>query len=249
MPTLWWKASPIDLRRIDKPSEEQRRPNRNNIPRGMPNEHVTVTTTTIAKSTTKGTVLLKTARCMAVNSSNSIPVRVIFDNRSWQSYVSLSVTSRLNLQPVNSENLHINSFGDTSYQKQKCNVVKLCLQTRNHEEVELYAVNFPVICSPLPSRVKRAWNWQTTSTTSTTLNQLMSWLDPIITGTLCREIPLKTTRVWLQSTANLDGCCPDQYTINHSTWLFPVDAIRCLRSKMKNWWRAWRNSGSRRVLE
>ena len=139
--------------RIDKPSEEKRRPNRNNIPRGMPNEHVTITTTTIAKSTTKGTVLLQTASCMAVNSSNSIPVRVIFDNRSWQSYVSSSVTSRLNLQSVNSENLHINTFGDTSYQKQKCNVVKLCLQTRNHEEVELYAVNFPVICSPLPSRV------------------------------------------------------------------------------------------------
>ena len=153
MPTLWWKASPIDLRRIDKPSEEQRRPNRNNIPRGMPNEQVTVTTTTIARSTTKGTVLLQTASCMAVNRSNSIPVRIIFDNRSWQSYVSSSVTSRLNLQPVNSENLHINTFGDTSYQKQKCNVVKLCLQTRNHEEVELYAVNFPVICSPLPSRV------------------------------------------------------------------------------------------------
>ena len=153
LPTLWWKASPIDLRRIDKPSEEQRRPNRNNILRGMPNEHVTVTTTTIARSTTKGTVLLQTASSMAVNRSNSIPVRVIFDNRSWQSYVSSSVTSRLNLQPVNSENLHINSFGDTSYQKQKCNVIKLCLQTRNHEEVELYAVNFPVICSPFPSRV------------------------------------------------------------------------------------------------
>ena len=57
---------------------------------------------------------------------------------------------------VNSENLHINTFGDTSYRKQKCNVIKLRLQTRNHEEVELYAVNFPVICSPLPSRVNIA---------------------------------------------------------------------------------------------
>ena len=66
------------------------------------------------------------------------------------------MTSRLNLKPVSSENLNINTFGDTNYRKQKCNVVKLCLQTRNREELELYAVNFPVICSPLPSRVNVA---------------------------------------------------------------------------------------------
>ena len=112
--------------------------------------------TTTAKTATKGTVLLQTASCMAVNGSNSIPVRVLFDNGSQRSYVSSSVTSCLNLKPVNSENLHINTFGDTSYRKQKCNVVKLCLQTRNNEKLDLYAVNFPVICSPLPSRVNVA---------------------------------------------------------------------------------------------
>ncbi|XP_068697018.1 uncharacterized protein [Montipora foliosa] len=132
--------------RIDKLTEQHR----------TPNEHATVTTTITAKTTTKGTVLLQTASCMAVNGSNSIPVRVLFDNGSQRSYVSSSVTSRLNLKPVNSENLHINTFGDTSYRKQKCNVVKLCLQTRNNEKLELYAVNFPVICSPLPSRVNVA---------------------------------------------------------------------------------------------
>ena len=95
----------------NKPTEEQRRPNGNDIPRGTPNEHVNVTTTTTAKSTTKGTVLLQTASCMAVNGSNSIPVRVLFDNGSQRSYVSSSVTSRLNLRPVSSKNLHINTFG------------------------------------------------------------------------------------------------------------------------------------------
>ncbi|XP_044184801.1 uncharacterized protein LOC122964943 [Acropora millepora] len=93
---------------------------------------------------------------MAVSGSNSVPVRVLFDNGSQRSYVSSSVTSRLNLRPVTSEILQINTFGDTNYRKQKCNVVKLCLQTRQHEELELYAVNFPVICSPLPSRVNVA---------------------------------------------------------------------------------------------
>ncbi|XP_044165233.1 uncharacterized protein LOC122949165 [Acropora millepora] len=93
---------------------------------------------------------------MAVSGSNSVPVRVLFDNGSQRSYVSSSVTSRLNLKPVTSEILQINTFGDTNYRKQKCNVVKLCLQTRQHEELELYAVNFPVICSSLPSRVNVA---------------------------------------------------------------------------------------------
>lgn len=66
--------------RIDTPAEDQRNPNRNDNSRETPNEHTTVTTTTTAKSTTKGTVLLQTASCMAVNGSNSIPVRVLFDN-------------------------------------------------------------------------------------------------------------------------------------------------------------------------
>ena len=142
--------------RMDTPAEDQRNPNRNDNSRETPNEHTTVTTTTTAKSTTKGTVLLQTASCMAVNGSNSIPVRVLFDNGSQRSYVSSSVTSRLKLKPVNSENLRINTFGDPNYRKQKCNVVKLCLQTRNHEELELYALDFPVICSPLPNKIKVA---------------------------------------------------------------------------------------------
>jgi len=105
---------------------------------------------------TKGTVLLQTASCMVVNSSHSIPVRVLFDNGSQRSYVSSSVSSRLNLKPVKSENLRINTFGDANYQKQKCTVVKLCLQTRSHEELELFALNYPVICSPLPSKINVA---------------------------------------------------------------------------------------------
>ena len=141
---------------MDKPTEDQRRPNGNDNSIGTLNEHATVTATTSAKTTLKGTVLLQTASCMAINGSNSIPVRVLFDNGSQRSYVSSSVASRLNLKSVSSENLRINTFGDTSYPKQKCDVVKLCLQTRNHKELELYAVNFPVICSPLPSRVNVA---------------------------------------------------------------------------------------------
>ncbi|XP_078368716.1 uncharacterized protein LOC144652543 [Oculina patagonica] len=139
--------------RIDTPTEEQRNTNRNENSKESQNESTTVTTTTTANSLTKGTVLLQTASCMAINGSNSIPVRVLLDNGSQRSYVSSSVSSRLNLKPVSSENLSINTFGDANYRKQKCNVVKLCLQTRSHEELELFALNYPVICSPLPSKI------------------------------------------------------------------------------------------------
>jgi len=142
--------------RIDTPAEDQRNPNRNENLKESQNETTTVTMTTTTNSMTKGTVLLQTAICMVVNSSHSIPVRMLFDNGSQRSYVSSSVSSRLNLKPVKSENLRINTFGDANYQKQKCTVVKLCLQTRSHEELELFALNYPVICSPLPSKINVA---------------------------------------------------------------------------------------------
>ena len=109
------------------PMEDQRRPNGNDNSRGTLHELAMVTATTNMKSTTKGTVLQK-ASGMPVNGSISIPVQVLFYNGSPRSYVSSSVTSRLNLKSVSSQNLCTNTFGDTSHRKQKCNVVKLCLQ-------------------------------------------------------------------------------------------------------------------------
>ena len=89
-------------------------------------------------------------------------------------------------------------------------------------EVELYAVNFPVICSPLPSRVniadyvhlkglELAENFDNTESIDVLIGSDYYW--DFVSGDL--------TRVRLQSTANLDGCCPDQYTINHPTALCP----------------------------
>lgn len=70
--------------RIDTPAEDQRNPNRNENLKESQNESTTVTTTTTANSMTKGTVLLQTASCMAVNGSNSIPVRAL---RQWKSTI------------------------------------------------------------------------------------------------------------------------------------------------------------------
>lgn len=91
--------------------------------------------------------------------------------------------------------------------------------------------------------IQKAWIW---------ILLTFKWAS-MATGTLWWEITPYMIRVWLQFTANLDGSCPDQCMINHltvlfpPTWLFLVNAIQCLGSKMTNWLGAWRNSGSQSV--
>ena len=54
---------------------------------------------------------------------------------------------------MSSETLHLNSFGENFYWKQRCQVVNLPLRNKQNEYLEITALNFPVICSPLPKRV------------------------------------------------------------------------------------------------
>ena len=92
------------------------------------------------------------------------------------------------------------------------------MQCRKNEVTRnwlVHAVNFPVICSPLASRVnvvdyvhleglELAANFNNTESIDVLIGSDYHWI-----------------RVRLQSTANLDGCCPDQCTINHLAVLFP----------------------------
>jgi len=57
------------------------------------------------------------------------------------------------LKFVDKENLHLNTFGDNNYRNQKCDVVKLCLETRDNKLFELTALKFPAICSALPNKI------------------------------------------------------------------------------------------------
>lgn len=81
-------------------------------------------------------------------------MRILFDNGSQRSYVTSSLKSKLNLKPIKSETLHLNTFGGNTFRKQSCDVVKLRLEGREGEEVEINALNYPIICSPLPSKVQ-----------------------------------------------------------------------------------------------
>ncbi|PFX29435.1 Exonuclease [Stylophora pistillata] len=85
--------------------------------------------------------------------SKSIPVRILFDNGSQRSYVTDHIKAKLGLTATSNETLHLNTFGENAYRKQKCQVVTLPLRSNKDEYVEISVLNFPVICSPLPKRI------------------------------------------------------------------------------------------------
>ena len=71
-------------------------------------------TTTTNTVTNKGTVVLQRAKpSIAFNKDNSKSshVRILFDNGSQRSYITSNVKSKLNLKPMKTETLHLNTFG------------------------------------------------------------------------------------------------------------------------------------------
>ena len=111
--------------------------------------------TTTASSGSKGTVLLQTASAIARNedSTKSTRVKILFDNGSERSYVTDNLKSRLGLKSTIKEMLHLNTFGEKTFRKQKWDVLTLFLQDANEETSRVCVLSFPTICSPLPSRV------------------------------------------------------------------------------------------------
>lgn len=102
----------------------------------------------------KGSVLLQTARAIATNGSKSIPVRILFDTGSQRSYVTNAVTKQLKLNPVKRETLHLNTFGNSKSKRQNCELFKFSIRSKKGEDnIELRAINFPTICSPVNSKI------------------------------------------------------------------------------------------------
>ncbi len=88
---------------------------------------------------------------MNEDGSKSVKVKILFDSGSQRSYVSDNLKSRLNLKSKKTETLHLNTFGEKGHRKQK---LALCLQSGNGNRVRISALNFPVICSPLTTKIE-----------------------------------------------------------------------------------------------
>ena len=115
------------------------------------------TSTITASAKSKGSVLLQTATAIATNQdgSKSLSIKILFDSGSQRSYVSENLKTRLGLKSTKTESLHLNTFGDGNYRKQKCEVLSLPLRDINNDEIAAITVlSSPVICSPLNTTVE-----------------------------------------------------------------------------------------------
>ena len=103
-------------------------------------------------------MLLQTATALASkeDGTKTTRARILFDNGSHRSYVTQQLKLRLNLKSYKTETLHLNTFGEQKYRKQRCEVVKIRINKpgfSENDEVQISALSFPVICSAIPSKV------------------------------------------------------------------------------------------------
>ena len=90
-----------------------------------PTQDTTVNTINTVKG--RQLVLLQTAKAEAMNGTNNKieNVRILFDNGSQRSYITDTLKTRLGLSPIKKEKLNLNTFGDSKFKTQKCDVVKV----------------------------------------------------------------------------------------------------------------------------
>ena len=76
-------------------------------------------------------------------------MRVLLDNGSQRSHITLKFKNRLGLKTRKKEPVSLNVFGSQSFSKQQCDLVHVKLLGRCQEGIEFAALCFPSICSPL----------------------------------------------------------------------------------------------------
>ena len=114
----------------------------------------TVMTSSYNKMLKNQTVLLQTARAVAISSIGAIPVRLLLDNGSQLSYITTSLQSKLKLESLRKERLHLNTFGSDTFSARTCDVVCLSLQRPGYTDtIDILACTSPTICSSLPALV------------------------------------------------------------------------------------------------
>jgi len=102
----------------------------------------------------KQVVLLQTAQTYAyATNGEMIPVRILFDNGSQRSYLTNFLKIRLGLKPQKKEVVNLNVFGSEGFKRQTCDLMTVKLRTRVNEDIQLTALAFHTICSPLPRAV------------------------------------------------------------------------------------------------
>ena len=135
-----WKTPPVNLSHIEPlPGPKDDPPPPHKTPTDPPNSNVVqesstqatpVVNTATATSKERREVLLHTVftNVQSPDGSKEIKARILLDSGSQRSYVTNSLKSKLNLTPVKTETLNLNTFGDQRVIKQKCDLVEVSLK-------------------------------------------------------------------------------------------------------------------------
>ena len=76
---------------------------------------------------------------------------MLFDSGSQRSYITEDLCHGLGLTPMRTENMRLNTFGDTRFKPKQYKLYKLYLcNSQCSEKLEITALSFLVICSTLP---------------------------------------------------------------------------------------------------
>jgi len=83
--------------------------------------------TSTSNNTTSANVTVQTARAIATDESGTASknVRLLFDDGSQRSYITDSLKTNLNLEPLKQEKLNLNTFGSSGVKSQRCDEVKV----------------------------------------------------------------------------------------------------------------------------
>ena len=76
------------------------------------------------------------------NGTKLLPVRVLLDNGSQRSYVTNHSKGKLDLIPIETKTLNLNTFGNENFSKRDCDLIKLRLQGKHGEDVDISALSF-----------------------------------------------------------------------------------------------------------
>ena len=77
----------------------------------------------------------------------------VFDGGSRKSYVMEKLRNKLGLETEGSETINLNTFGSDKFKKQNCDHVQINVVVVGDNVVAIKALAFPIICSPMATRV------------------------------------------------------------------------------------------------
>ena len=106
------------------------------------------------------------------------------DAGSQRSYLSNELKIRLKLIPLKQETLTMNTFGMEEFNKRKCDVIKVRLLTKQGKEVEITALSYHAICSPLqiPIRLQQYPHLQELDLADTSASKHLSYKVDLLIG-------------------------------------------------------------------